>query len=381
VHVDVATCKAEFLAHHYKGRLRPIHAYAFGLIARWARVAALFPPLANFVQSAPLFSGVMKAVLKVAPERDIPLFARRTFKQWFFARKPRNPAGPPVILWPDTFNNHYHPDVAIAATEFLERAGWRVIVPRAALCCGRPLYDYGMLDTARAWLERILEELREEIRAGIPMVGLEPSCTTTFRDELCNLLPHDEDAQRLSRQTLLLSEFIDQKMKDYPLPRLTRKALVHGHCHHKAIMKMSAEEKVLKRLGLDYELLDSGCCGMAGAFGFEKEHYEVSIAAGERVLLPKVREADETTLVVANGFSCRKQIELTTERRALHLAHLLALAAREQNGPRLQRRPERAILPPEPKRPSMLESVAALTAAAAVLGGAIWWLSRRRLER
>jgi hypothetical protein len=133
-----------------------------------------------------------------------------------------------VILWPDTFNNHFHPDVAKAATRFLERAGWRVIVPRAALCCGRPLYDYGMLDTARRWLEEIVAELRGEIRAGIPMVGLEPSCVATFRDELVSLLPHDEDAQRLARQTFLLSEFIDQKMPDDPLPQLRRRAIVAG---------------------------------------------------------------------------------------------------------------------------------------------------------
>jgi FAD/FMN-containing dehydrogenase/Fe-S oxidoreductase len=383
VHVDVATYKAEFLAHHYKHHLRPIHAYAFGLIGVWARFAALLPGVANFVLRAPILSDLMKTLLNVAPQRDMPTFARRTFKQWFFDRKPRNPDGPPVILWPDTFNNHYHPDVAIAATEFLERAGWRIIVPRAALCCGRPLYDYGMLDTARAWLQQVLIELREDIRAGIPMVGLEPSCVATFRDELCNLLPHDNDARRLSQQTFLLSEFIDQKMPDYTLPKLNRHAIVHGHCHHKAIMKMTAEEKVLKRLGIDYELLDSGCCGMAGAFGFEKEHYDVSIACGERTLLPKVRAAAAGTLVVANGFSCRKQIELTTERRALHLAHLLELADREQHEP-LQmggRDIERACLPAEPVNPTRGQALLAIAAGVAVVGGFAWLLARGRRSR
>jgi Fe-S oxidoreductase len=394
VHVDIATLKAEYLAHHYRGKLRPLHMYAFGLIARWARIGAAFPRLTNFLQRAPIFSDAIKAVLNVAPARKLPRFANQSFKEWFFARRPKNPAGAPVILWPDTFNNYYHPDVAQAATEFLERAGWRVIVPRAALCCGRPLYDYGMLDTARKWLRRILDELREEIRAGVPMVGLEPSCVATFRDELCSIIPHDEDAQRLAKQTFMLSEFIDQKMADYPLPQLKRRALVHGHCHHKALMKLTAEERVLKRLGVDYEVPDSGCCGMAGAFGFEGgDHYEVSIACGERVLLPKVREADADTLVVANGFSCRKQIELTTDRRALHLAHVLELAQREADGMFVLRtsalgrgssvgtrpgRAEEACLPAEPRDPTKGQALLAIGVGVAVIGGVAWWLTRKR---
>ena len=379
VHVDLATLKAEYLAHHYRHRLRPLSMYAFGLIARWARVGATFPRFSNFVQRAPIFSDALKGLLGVAPARKLPRFAPQTFKAWFFARKAKNPAGPPVILWPDTFNNHYHPDVAQAATEFLERAGWRVLVPRAALCCGRPLYDYGMLDTARKWLLRILDELREEIRAGVPLVGLEPSCVATFRDELCNILPNHEDAQRLSRQTFLLSEFIDRKMSGYALPRLGRHALVHGHCHHKALMKLDAEERVLARLGLDCEVPDSGCCGMAGAFGFEGgEHYDVSLACGERVLLPKVRAAEADTLVIANGFSCRKQIELTTERRALHLAHVLELAQREADGTRLPlNRPEDALLPAEPRDPTRVEALLALVVIVAVVAALLYWLLRR----
>ncbi|HWL16664.1 MAG TPA: FAD-linked oxidase C-terminal domain-containing protein [Opitutus sp.] len=340
VHVDLATYKAEYLAHHYAGRWRPRHMYAFGLIGRWARFGGLLPRVSNFFQRAPVVSGIVKAAIGVARPRRIPRFAPESFKHWFFRRAPVNPAASPVILWPDTFNNYYHPEVARAATEFLERAGWRVVVPRAALCCGRPLYDYGMLDTAREWLLRILDELRAEIRAGIPMVGLEPSCVTTFRDELCNIIPHDEDAQRLASQTYILSEFIDRKMPDYPLPQLRRRAIVHGHCHHKSVLKFDAEKRVLARLGLEFEVLDSGCCGMAGAFGFEKEHYDVSIACGERVLLPRVREAPPETLVLTNGFSCREQIEQTTSRRPLHLAELLELAWREGSpAPRVPPRP------------------------------------------
>ncbi|HWA85280.1 MAG TPA: FAD-linked oxidase C-terminal domain-containing protein, partial [Opitutus sp.] len=329
VHVDLATYKAEYLAHHYAGRLRPPHMYAFGLIGRWARIGSAIPRIANFFLRAPLFAQVTKAALGVHPRRKIPRFAHESFKRWYFRRRASvNPSGPPVILWPDTFNNFYHPEVARAAVEFLERTGWRVVVPRVHLCCGRPLYDYGMLATAKQWLERILEALRPEIRAGIPLVGLEPSCVSVFRDELCSIIPHNEDAQRLAQQTFLLSEFIDKKMPDYPLPRLPRHAVVHGHCHHKSVLKMAAEERVLHRLGLDYEVLDSGCCGMAGAFGYEKDHYDVSLACGERVLLPRVRSAPADTLIVTNGFSCREQIEQTTKRGPLHLAQILELATR-----------------------------------------------------
>jgi Fe-S oxidoreductase len=238
-----------------------------------------------------------------------------------------------VLLWPDTFNDHFHPDTARAAVEVLEAAGYRVVVPEAWLCCGRPLYDYGMLGLAERHLRQILHVLHEPIRSGVPIVVLEPSCAAVFRDELRNLLPRDENAFRLSHQTFLLSEFLEQKAADFQVPRLPRKAIVHGHCHHKAVMGMDAEKGLLERIGLDYTLLDSGCCGMAGAFGFEPgDHYQVSIAAGERVLLPAVRAADRVTLIVANGFSCREQIAQTTGRHAMHLAEVLQLAMRQTDG-------------------------------------------------
>ncbi|HWA24798.1 MAG TPA: FAD-linked oxidase C-terminal domain-containing protein [Lacunisphaera sp.] len=379
VHVDLATYKAEFLAHHYAGRLRPLPMYAFGLIARWARLASLAPGVVNFLQEAPGFGRVVKALLRVAPQRRLPPFAPRTFRHWFHHRGATpNPGGPAVILWPDTFNNHYHPEVAQAATRFLEAAGWRVIVPRAALCCGRPLYDYGMLSTARRWLRRIVATLRPEIRAGVPMVGLEPSCVATFRDELCALLPLDDDARRLSRQTFLLSEFIEREMPG-TLPQYPHAALVHGHCHHKALMKMTAEESVLRRMGVAYELLDSGCCGMAGAFGFEQSHYDVSIACGERVLLPRVRAADPGQIVIANGFSCREQIAQCTGRRALHLAQVLELAELERTSPDAARPGPRedAVLGPR-RRPRHRWWAAIVLLAVAVMGAVIAWLLARR---
>jgi Fe-S oxidoreductase len=249
------------------------------------------------------------------------------------------------VLWPDTFNNYFRPDTARAAFEVLEHAGFRIQVPQSNLCCGRPLYDYGFLDLAERWLLRILRSMRKEIRAGMPFVVLEPSCCAVFRDELTNLFPNNEDARRLKAQTFLLSEFLQQHAPDFQVPHLFKKALVHGHCHHKAIMGLTDEEKLLERLGLTVEVPESGCCGMAGAFGFERgEHYDVSIACGERVLLPAVRAAADDALIIANGFSCREQISQTTDREALHLAQVLRMALQQDDSTSIAGRPESGLI-------------------------------------
>jgi Fe-S oxidoreductase len=232
-----------------------------------------------------------------------------------------------VLLWPDTFSNFLMTGAARAAVEVLEHAGYTVEIPARPLCCGRPLYDWGMLATAKRVWQRTLDGLRPYIRAGVPIVGLEPSCVAAFRDELVGLLPKDQDAQRLAKQTFMLGEFLDRE--GYSPPRLHRRALVQGHCHHKAVIGMEGDTRMLDKLGLDYQLLDSGCCGMAGSFGFEADHYDISIAAGERLLLPAVRAADADTLIVADGFSCREQILQTTSRQPMHLAEVLQLALRE----------------------------------------------------
>ncbi len=251
-------------------------------------------------------------------------------------------SAPAVLLWPDTFNNYFHPATARAAVEVLEAAGYRVLIPQANLCCGRPLYDFGMLDRAQSLLLNILDELAPEIEAGIPVIGLEPSCVAVFRDELLNLFPHDHRAQALSKQTFLLSEFLEQSLDQnsahVPLPQLNRKALLHGHCHHKSIMKMTAEESLLRRLGIDFQSPAPGCCGMAGSFGFErdKDKYDISQAIGELELLPAVRKAPADWLIIADGFSCREQIAQGTDRHALHLAEVLQMAldpSAESNDP------------------------------------------------
>ncbi len=328
VRVDMATYKAEFLSHYWKRRLRPRHAYALGLIYWEARLASLFPPLANLLLQREPLASVGRRAVGVAEEREPPPFASRTFKREFRARTPRSASGGArVLLWPDTFNNFFHPEVAMAAVDTLEAAGFEVVVPRRSLCCGRPLYDFGMLALARRQLRQVLDVLRPELQAGTPVVALEPSCGAVFRDELLEMLPDDEDAKRLSRLTVSLGELLAHRAPDWRPPQLGRKALVHLHCHQRATTDTKCDTAVLDRLGLDYEVLDAGCCGLAGSFGYEAgEPYEVSMKVGERVLLPAVREAAQDTLLISDGFSCRSQIEHGADRRALHLAEVIGLA-------------------------------------------------------
>ena len=326
VGVDVATYKAEFLSHYYEGRSRSLRDYAFGNIDLFARIASYTPGLANLITQLPLVGDAMKFLAGVPKQRRIPAFAPENFRAWFRRQAPRNQGSPQVILWADTFHNYFHPETAQAAVEVLEAAGFEVLVPQANLCCGRPLYDFGMLDRAKRLLLATLDVLEPKLAAGVPVVGLEPSCVAVFRDELCNLFPDDARARRLSRQTFLLSEFLEKSAPNFVIPPLRRKALVHGHCHHKSIMKMTDEESVLRRLGLDFHAPAPGCCGMAGSFGFEEEKYKFSQDIGELELLPAVRAAAPETLIIANGFSCREQIAQGTDRRALHLAEVLQMA-------------------------------------------------------
>jgi Fe-S oxidoreductase len=354
-------------------------------------VASHAPGLANLTTQLPVLRDISKFVAGIPSQRSIPAFAPETFKAWFQRRCRRNklsqtPAeAPPVLLWPDTFNNHFLPGTAKAAVDVLEAAGFRVMVPRANLCCGRPLYDHGMLDRAQALLRRVLDELSPEIEAGIPIVGLEPSCVAVFRDELVNLFPHDTRAQALSRQTFLLSEFLETRAKNFRLPRLDRKALLHGHCHQKSLMKMTSEEALLQRIGIDFQSPAPGCCGMAGSFGFEREKYDTSIAIGELELLPAVRHAPSDWLIIADGFSCREQIAQGSPRHALHLAEVLQMALATPASPSIA---DAASAQPYPesahtrqREAEVFKSLrrAGIGLAALVGGGALLWvLSRSR---
>ncbi len=380
VNVDMAAYKAEFLSRYYAGRLRPRSAYAFGLIPWWSAIASLSPGLANVFTQTPGFSRLASAAIGSSPRRRIPAFARETFRSWFRrTRRPRfsspesrvpSPGSRPrVLLWPDTFNDHFHPGTARAALEVLEAAGFAVDIPRRRVCCGRPLYDYGMLDLARAHLRHAVNALRDELRSGALLVVLEPSCAAVFRDELLEMLPDDEDARRLRTQTVLLSELLAEKAPDWSPGTLPGRAILQTHCHQKSVLSVEEERKISRGLGLEVTEPESGCCGMAGGFGFESEHRDVSVAVGEQALLPAVRDARSDTLILADGFSCREQIRQETGREALHFAEALHLALRhgeEAPGPF----PEAAYRERPKVGPSLGEAAVLLAAgagAAAVL--------------
>ena len=322
VSVDMATYKAEFLSHHYETKIRPLAHYAFGRIDLWARIASHFPTLANALGANPLLRGITNSLLHVHPTRTLPRFASAFTRRRQTVLPPISSL-PAVFLWADTFNNYFHPSTMQAAYEVLTGAGFAVLLPKQHLCCGRPLYDFGLLDTAKEYLLKVLDALAPQLDAGTPIVVLEPSCASVFRDELCNLLPHDTRAAKLRDQTFLLSEFLVKHAPHYTPPQITGKIIVHGHCHHRATMSMDDEMTLLRSTGAEVNLLDSGCCGMAGPFGFERNKYDVSQTLANRVLLPAIRSADSNTIIVSDGFSCCEQITQNTDARPLHLAEVL----------------------------------------------------------
>jgi len=376
VGVDVATYKAEFLSHYYAGRVRPRGAYAFGNIDLWAQVASSVPGLANLATQAPFLRDLSKFIAGVPAQRSIPAFASETFRSWFGRRPVRNSNAPPVLVWPDTFNNYFLPETAKAAVEVLEGAGFQVFLPTTGVCCGRPLYDWGMLDRAKRLLLQTLDVLEPEIEQEVPIVVLEPSCASVFRDELINLFPDDDRARLLSKQTFLLSEFLERKAKHFTLPKIKGRALVHGHCHHKSVLKMGDEESVLRKMGIDFRMPAPGCCGMAGAFGFEEDKYEMSVAIGELELLPAVREASPDCLIVADGFSCREQIAQCTDRQALHLAEVIQMGLKGEvtSGPY----PERPRVEKMKAEIGNSMTRAAMGIAVAGVAGALLWAFSRR---
>jgi FAD/FMN-containing dehydrogenase/Fe-S oxidoreductase len=328
VQVDVATYKAEFLSHYYEGRMRPRYAYAMGLVHVWARLASRIPRLVNVFTHIPGLSAVGKKLAGIATERRVPSFATETFREWFRKRGTKNSTGAPVILWPDTFNNYFHPEIGKATVEVLEDAGCRVSLPEENLCCGRPLYDYGFLDLAKDQLVDILNALEKPISYGIPVVGMEPSCMAVFKDELTNLFPDDERAQKLKDHTYMLGEYLESI--GYQPPKMSGKALIQGHCHQAAIFKLHSEKEMLEKMGLEATIMDSGCCGLAGSFGFEADKYDLSMQIAHRAMVPTIEASAPDTFVVANGFSCQTQITDTTDRKPVHLAEVIQMGLEQQ---------------------------------------------------
>jgi FAD/FMN-containing dehydrogenase/Fe-S oxidoreductase len=378
VNVDLATYKAEFLSHYYEHKLRPRHAYGFGYVDILAAVASRVPGLANIATQTPGLSSVMKAAAGLAQERSIPPIASQSFQEWFRSRRARPRGGRRVLLWPDTFNNYFTPGTGKAAVEVLEHAGFDVVVPTQRMCCGRPLYDFGMLDRAKSLLRRTFDVIGPELARGTEIVGLEPSCVAVFRDEAVNLLPNDERAHQAKAQVLNFSEFLMRHADEFEWPQMQRRAVVHGHCHQKAVSTMRSEEQALTRIGMKFELPNNGCCGLAGSFGFEAEKYALSMRIADKELTPHLLAAEDETFVVANGFSCREQAKQASDREALHLAEVMQMALHEgPSGP--LGRPEAEIV--ERRRRDVLGTIrnsSVLLAASALVGLAAYWFLRRR---
>jgi FAD/FMN-containing dehydrogenase/Fe-S oxidoreductase len=371
VEVDMATMKAEFMAHHYQGRLRPRAHYSMGWLPAVAQVVSRAPRLVNALTQAPVLRDAVTAAGGIDQRRRIPLFASQTLQAWYARRGPgaEGPRGE-VVLWPDTFTNHLTPAVGMAAVEVLEAAGWRVIVPSQPLCCGLTWISTGQLATARRVLRRTVDALAPHLRQGTKIVGLEPSCTAVFRSDARELMPGNRDVQRLQNQTVTLAELLRHHTDGWLPPQISGQAIAQTHCHQHAIMGYDEDKALLDAAGIDVDVLDAGCCGLAGNFGFEAGHYDVSMACGERALLPAVRDAPPDCLVLADGFSCRTQIEQGgTGRTPVHLAEVLAAGLR--GGP---------VRPSRPATPAVADyaRLAGMAGIAAGVGAATAALIARR---
>jgi Fe-S oxidoreductase len=380
--VDMATYKAEFLAHHWQGRQwrRPRSDVALGWLPLTARAVSRLrlAPLVNTITHTPVLHRA--ATLAGGLEhREVPLFAGQTLQQWYARRGPRGDGHRgTVVLWPDTFSNYFHPHVGQAAIEVLESAGWRVEFPAEPVCCGLTWISTGQLATGKRMLSRAVKTLSPHVRQGGYVVGLEPSCTAVFRSDAAELFPDDQDVHRLRDHTLTLAELLTEHTPGWRPPALRRPVLTQVHCHQHAVMGWDADAKLLADAAAQPEHLETGCCGLAGNFGFQPGHGDVSRACAERALLPRLREASPGAVILADGFSCRTQIhELDSGgREAMHLAELLATAGNLD-----YHHPERTAAPrPAPPHPAV-KAAALAGIGTALTAAAVTARSLRRVTR
>jgi len=337
--VDMAKIKAEYLVHYYREHGLPLFNRMMGLLPTinemLYKTAAPLIPLVN----AGMNSGLGKAFTKrmgIHPNRSLPAYAKETFEQWFLKNPSYQKANAPhgtVILFHDTWANYNEPHIAQAITKVLSAAGYHVQLASGRKCCGRPLITGGQADQARPWIDHNVALLAPLAEQGIPIVGIEPSCILTLRDEYLNLASDTEQAKKLAAGAFTFEEFVVNESESGRFTPAWKpnagKALLHGHCHHKAMVGNDSTVAALAIAGYQVEVIQSGCCGMAGDFGFTEDHYEVSRTIGEERLFPAVRAADAQTVIVASGTSCRHQIGDFTERHPIHLAEALGLAVEE----------------------------------------------------
>jgi Fe-S oxidoreductase len=334
----MATYMAEFLHHHYEGRRRPAAHYAMGRLPVWLRAVSRVRAagLVNLLASVRVLAGVAKRLGGVAAERGIPRVAGETFRRWFGRRGAEPPADldrPTTLLFPDTFTDHLSPEVGKAAVRVLEDAGRRVVLPPPGVCCGLTYVSTGQLDRARTVMRRTLDRMEPVLGKGEPLVVLEPSCAAALRTDLPELLHDDPRARRLADSVVTFAEALERQAPHWTPPRLDRPVVGQTHCHQHAVLGDAAERRLRAAAGLAGEL-SGGCCGLAGNFGFEKGHYEVSVACAEEQLLPTVRAAGAEAVVLADGFSCRTQLEQVGDVKGRHVAEVLAvgLAGRGRDG-------------------------------------------------
>jgi Fe-S oxidoreductase len=318
----MATYKAEVLHRAYRRRPRPRSHYALGRLPRWADLAARAPRLVNGLMRSRPGGALAKWGAGVDRRRSLPSFAPHTFRRMWAARGDAASAGRPVVLWVDSFTDHFAPEVAVAAVAVLEDAGYRVQVPDDDTCCGLTWITTGQLDAARRIVGRTVAALAPLAGSGVPIVGLEPSCTAVLRGDAAELLD-DPSAAAVAGATRTLAELLTATPGWRPPDFTGLTVLAQPHCHHASVLGWAADERLLRSAGATVTRL-GGCCGLAGNWGVERGHHEVSVRIAEQHLLPAVRDLPADGVVLADGFSCRTQLDQLADRPGVHLAQLLA---------------------------------------------------------
>ncbi|MEP7347438.1 MAG: heterodisulfide reductase-related iron-sulfur binding cluster, partial [Gemmatimonadaceae bacterium] len=342
--VDMAALKSEFLSHYYAHHGVPVRARVFGHVRTLNRVGSALAPLSNWVAAASPVRALAERFSGIDSRRALPRFQRETLQRWFKRRAATRPANRtahrgPVVFLADSFTSYTEPEIGRAAIELLEMAGWEVQLA-GNVCCGRALISKGLLDAARTSHAELITNLGPSARQGIPIVGCEPSCVFTLKDEMPELARGAVDASEIARQARMVDDLLAQAIDEGDLevdPNAAaagHRILFHGHCHQKAASATAGSIALLQRIPrATVEVLDAGCCGMAGSFGFEHEHYDLSLAIGAMRLFPAIAAAPQDAIVTATGVSCRQQILQGTARHAVHPVLLLRQSVKTTTRP------------------------------------------------